>query len=165
MSGTSLDSDLRKKFGFTKVESIDGVVIQGHQIASGKASNSPYPDGSIPLQTPFFKKLGLDLSDFYPGTLNISIAPKSFKIIQPDYRFEHVTWIDGFPAETFSFCQCKIWFKDSVSNGYIYYPHSETKTQHFHNDSLIEVICEEVVGIGYGDKVKLECAAGGISIL
>lgn len=149
---------------FTKGQRIGGVVVQGHQIASGKASNSPYADGSIVLQTPHFKKLGLDLSGFFPGTLNISIAPKSFEILQPDYQFEQVEWIDGFPPETFSFCKCIVRFNDIVSRGYVYYPHPETKTQHFHNESLIEVICEEVPGIGYGDKVSLECAVEQISV-
>ena len=164
MSDVDSDSNSDKKLGCAKTTYIDGVVIQGHQIASGKAQDSPYPGGSIVLQMPHFKKLGLDLSGFYSGTLNISITPKSFAILKPDYRFEQVHWIDGLAAETFSFCQCNVYFEEAMSKGFVYYPHPETKTQHFHNDSLIEVICEELAGIEYGDKVKLELSTEQINI-
>ena len=144
---------------------ISGTVIQGHQIASGKTLNSPYPDGSIPLQTPFFRELGLDLTAFYPGTLNVSIAPQSFRLRKASYRFDYLQWIEGFAPETFSFCACAIWYKDTAYDGYIYYPHPETKTQHFHNDSLLEVICKQVHGIEYGDSVRLQYLTEQIDII
>ena len=135
---------------------MDGVVIKGHQVASGSAKDSPYPDGSIPLQIPFFKALGLDLSECFPGTLNIAITPSRFEILHPSHKFEQVQWIAGFNAETFSFADCQLWFKGKVWSGFIYYPHPETKTQHFHNDEVLEVICPPIANIAYGDKVRIE---------
>ena len=38
---------------------IRGTVIAGHGVASGRASDSPYPAGTISLQRPFFQDLGL----------------------------------------------------------------------------------------------------------
>jgi hypothetical protein len=61
----------RQKTGFLWM----GCLRPGHQVASGLAVNNPYPAGTIAMQTPFFKALGLDLSGFYVGTLNVSIAP------------------------------------------------------------------------------------------
>ncbi len=46
-------------------------VRQGHGVASGRAPDSPYPAGTIALQAPLFARHGLDLSPFFPGTLNL----------------------------------------------------------------------------------------------
>ncbi|BDX05648.1 hypothetical protein [Planctobacterium marinum] len=137
-------------------KSVAGIIVQGHQVASGKAKDSPYPDGSIPLQMPFFRELGLDLSQCFPGTLNVAITPHKFKMLRPSHIFEKVEWIAGFNAETFSFAECKLVFGEISMRGYVHYPHPETKTQHFHNDQLLEVLCPFVEGIRYGDKVRLE---------
>lgn len=144
---------------------VDGKIIQGHQIASGNAADSPYPDGSIPLQIPYFKQLGLDLADFYPGTLNVNIAPAQFAILKPLYQFEKVQWIDGFPAETFSFTDCTLWFGGKAHQGYVYYPHAETKTQHFHSQSALEVLCRPVADIRYGHEVRLQYVPEQLAIV
>ena len=53
------------------------VLLEGHGVASGQALNagqlktSPYPKGTIAMQAPLFAALGLDLSPFWPGTLNL----------------------------------------------------------------------------------------------
>ena len=137
-------------------KTVSCTLLKGHQVASGQASDTPYPAGSIELQLPHFKALGLDLSEFYLGTLNLSIAPQSFKILKPLFKFERVIWIEGFPPETFSFVDCSVWYGGSAYFGYLYYPHPETKTQHFHNDQLIEVICQKIPDINYGAQLTLE---------
>ncbi len=53
---------------------IPGVVVEGYGVASGMSEDSPYPEGTITTQLPFFQELGLDFSSFYPATLNVSIA-------------------------------------------------------------------------------------------
>ena len=41
--------------------------------------------------------------------------------------------------------------------GYIYYPHPETKPEHFQPDDVLEVILAEFQdNLSYGDKVELE---------
>jgi hypothetical protein len=55
--------------------SVEGIVQAGHGVASGNTAQSPYPQGTIKMQQPFFRQLGLDLSPYFPGTLNVSIAP------------------------------------------------------------------------------------------
>ncbi len=71
-----------------KWQTVEGIIKRGHQVASGMARDSPYLQGTIEMQTPFFQKLGLDLSAFFPGTLNISISPKTFTLQQPEYICE-----------------------------------------------------------------------------
>lgn len=45
-------------------------------MASGRAPDSPYPAGTIALQAPFFREHGVDLSPYFPGTLNVDLAPR-----------------------------------------------------------------------------------------
>lgn len=35
---------------------VEGVVKEGHQVASGMAKDSPYPRGTIEMQLPFLKR-------------------------------------------------------------------------------------------------------------
>ena len=72
---------------------IAGKLVRGHQIASGTNPNSPYPSGSIALQIPFFKQLGLDLTGYHAATLNISVEPQALVWVQPVFQFEHLVWV------------------------------------------------------------------------
>ena len=49
------------------------------------------------------KELGLDLSAFHPGTLNVSTAPLRHRVVQPKLTFRDVKWHPTEPAEDFSF--------------------------------------------------------------
>ncbi|CAL6080540.1 Conserved_hypothetical protein [Hexamita inflata] len=80
-----------------------GVVIPGHRVASGLNNNPKYPGGTLRMQLQFFKELGLDLSQYYLGTLNIQTS-STLKLIKPFKTFENVKWCED-PAETFSFIQ------------------------------------------------------------
>ncbi len=134
---------------------IAGIIKPGHQVASGIAKDSPYERGTIEMQLPFFKRLGLDLSPYYFGTLNISIAPHRFEIKNPKYTFENVKWHPDYPAETFSFSPCQVIFKNIYYRGLIYYPHPETKIGHFQDDSILEAIALPIPNINYGDRIHL----------
>lgn len=136
--------------------SLTGVVRSGHQVASGKAEDSPYERGTLEMQLPFFKNLGLDLSDFYLGTINISIAPHTFKLVRPQYTFTEVKWHRDYAAETFSFSPCQVVYEDLTYAGLIYYPHPETKIGHFQDDSIIEAIAPKILDLNYGDRLILK---------
>lgn len=137
---------------------IDGVIARGHHVASRKSKE--YPRGTIVMQKPFFKKLGLDLSGYKNGTLNVSIAPKRFVMGEAEHAFKKVAWTTLHPPEDFSFSRCVVVFKRKNYEGWIYYPHPETKARHFQNASIVEVIAVEIPGIGYGDAVKLKVKSG-----
>lgn len=131
-------------------------------MASGRAVDSPYPAGSIALQLPYFQALGLDLSDCFLGTLNLNIAPQTFTLEHPDYTFRQVKWFADGPAEDFSFVRVQVTAGEQTVSGWIYYPHPETKPQHFHNPSTLEVLAPWLEGVGYGDAVVLQVAVGAI---
>ena len=141
---------------------IKGILMEGHQVAS--RPSTAYPYSSLEKQRPYFKALGLDLSPYFTGTLNISIAPLEFAMIQPEFTFPLVEWTDLHPPETFSFSRCKIRFKGKSHEGWVYFPHPETKKTHFQNPSLIEVITFQVEGIQYGDVLEVKVNSGEISV-
>ncbi|MDJ0842990.1 hypothetical protein [Crocosphaera sp.] len=141
-----------------------GIITKGHQVASGMAKDSPYPQGTIEMQTPFFKKLGLDISLFFPGTLNINIRPYKFKLYNPQYTFKTVQWNPHSPAETFSFSYCQILYRNLEYTGFIYYPHPETKPAHFQDDSTLEILTQSLNGVDYGHSIKLNLNPAEIDI-
>ena len=64
---------------------LTGILMQGHQVAS--RPSTAYPYSSLEKQKPYFKDLGLDLSPYFNGTLNISIAPLEFEMSKPEFTF------------------------------------------------------------------------------
>lgn len=141
---------------------ISGIVQQGHQIASGRSSDRPYPQGSIEMQIPHFKALGLDLSSLFKGTLNVSIYPYQFTLKKPAYTFRQVHWTDAHPPEDFSFSPCQISFQACHYSGFIYYPHPETKQTHFQAPSVLEILAPPLPNICYGDAIELGIAPAEI---
>lgn len=144
---------------------ITGTLVAGHRVASGPSQAYPY--SSLERQLPFFTAAGLDLYLFFRGTLNISIAPATFKLVSPAYTFRQIAWTDLHPPEDFSFSPCRVavpgqrrWYE-----GYVYYPHPETKIRHYQNPSLIEVIAEKIEGIHYGSRLTLALDPAAIEII
>jgi CTP-dependent riboflavin kinase len=133
---------------------LTGILMQGHRVAS--RPSAAYPYSSLEKQKPYFKDRGLDLSPYFNGTLNISIAPLEFEMTRTELTFPLVEWTDLHPPETFSFSRCKVKFEGKEYEGWVYYPHPETKKTHFQNPSLIEVITYEIPNLKYGDAIEIE---------
>jgi len=141
---------------------LKGIVVRGHQVAS--QPSDVYPFGTIEKQKPFFRALGLNLDDCYNGSLNVSISPKTFKVLNPEYTFELVEWTDLHPPETFSFSRCTLIFNGIRFVSWVYYPHPETKIRHFDNPSVIEILTQHIPDIHYGDPVEIELDSGEIQV-
>ena len=141
---------------------ISGTIVAGYRVASGPSKDYPY--GTLEKQIPLFKQRGLNLEQFHPGTLNVSIAPATFEMVNPEYTFRQVAWTDLHPPEDFSFSRCTVRFKGVRYTSYVYYPHPETKKRHFESASLIEIMSEYIPEIQYGDQVELELNANEIRI-
>lgn len=145
-----------------KVE-VSGVVVRGHRVASGNAEDSPYPAGTIALQTPFFRARGVDVGRFFPGTINVSISPQQVSEIRPKVTLDRVQWVSDVPPETFSFLDCVLNFETVCYHGLVYYPHPETKVRHFQSKSIIEVLMPKVPSLTYGSRVVLFLDSSEIS--
>ena len=139
---------------------LQGIVIPGHQVASRPSAH--YPAGTIALQKPFFAALGLDLSGYYLGTINVSLAPETWRWLQPRYTFPLVEWTDAHPPETFSFARCWVATEHEHALGWIYFPHPETKQRHFQAPSLIEIIAPWLATIRYHTPIKLWAEPGAV---
>ena len=132
---------------------LHGILLQGYRVASGPSTDYPY--GALDRQRPLFKERGLDLNHCFNGTLNIDIQPNTFKLLRPEFTFHHVEWTDLHPPEHFSFSRCKVIYKDIEYEGWVYYPHPETKLRHFQDPSLLEVIAVHIPHIKYGDNLDV----------
>ncbi|GJQ36763.1 MAG: hypothetical protein JETCAE01_27730 [Anaerolineaceae bacterium] len=132
---------------------LPGILSRGHQVASRPSKDYPY--SALEKQKPLFKALGLDLYGYFNGTLNISIAPLIFEMTAPQFTFPLVEWTDLHPPETFSFSRCIVVYKNIEYPGWVYYPHPETKRNHFQNPSLLEVITKRIPEIKYGDSLEV----------
>ncbi len=133
---------------------LHGILVQGYHVASGPSADYPY--GALDRQRPIFKAGGLDLGDYFNGTLNIDIRPYTFRMVKPEFTFHHVEWTDLHPPEHFSFSRCKVIYKEIEYDGWVYYPHPETKKRNFQNPSLLEVIAHPIPEIQYGDEVQVK---------
>jgi hypothetical protein len=112
------------------------------------------------MQTPCFLALGLDISHLYRGTLNVSIAPCRYRIVKPKYTFANVKWHPTEPAEDFSFFDLRVLRPDQPAvAGLIYYPHPETKPEHFQSPDVLELLLPFMEGMYYGMELTLEVPA------
>ncbi len=132
---------------------IPGILAQGYRVASGPSRDYPY--GALDQQRPIFKSRGLDLDGYFNGSLNMDIRPATFAMLKPQYTFPLVEWTDLHPPETFSFSRCRVVFLEIEYDGWVYYPHPETKLRNFQNPSLLEVIARPIPGIQYGDNLAV----------
>ena len=140
-------------------------VVPGHQVASGNNRDPRFPGGTIRMQVPHFRALGLDLSQFHPGTINVSIAPHRYQVLEPAAVLRAVQWHDTEPAEDFSFFDVEVIAGDGLPvPGYIYYPHPETKPTHFQSPDVLELLLPFVNGIEYGATLKLKVRENQIAV-
>ena len=134
-----------------------GVIVQGHRVASGLNGNPRFPGGTLRMQLPFFAQLGLDLSVYHPGTLNVSIAPLSCRVIKARLTFRNLKWHPTEPAEDFSFFDVTV-HRDGAAPvaGLIYFPHPDTKPAHFQRAGVLELLLPWTEGFNYGAPIRME---------
>jgi hypothetical protein len=142
------------------------LVTRGHQVASGRNGDPRFPGGTIAMQSPHFRALGLDLSPFFSGTLNVSLAPLRYRVIRPRLTFRQVRWHPTEPAEDFSFFDVRLRVGDASPwvGGLIYFPHPDTKPAHFQAAGVLELLLPRVEGLGVGTRVTLAVPADQMAI-
>jgi len=137
-------------------KTVSARVVEGHRVASGSNGNPRFPGGTLLMQMPYFQALGLDLSPFYRGTVNVSIAPMNYRVRKARYTFRRVKWHPTAPAEDFSFFDVRL-LRDGAEPvaGLIYYPHPETKPEHFQRPDVLELLLPYIKGVEYGAHLTL----------
>jgi hypothetical protein len=140
---------------------ISAVIVPGHRVASGTNGNPRFPGGTIRMQLPHFRARGLDLDAFYPGTLNVSIAPRRFRVLSPRQTVPALKWHPEDPPEDFSFFDVTVHRTGTPPvSGLIYHPHPETKPTHFQTPDVLELLLPWTEGLAYGTRLELEVPAG-----
>lgn len=141
---------------------------RGHGVASGRSAESPYPAGTIALQTPWFRERGVELSPYYAGTLNLE-ARGAWSLRDPDARIEELRWTEHHPPETFSFWRCRLrlpllqpagapaagGFSGAGIEALIYHPHPETKQAHHQPPGCLEVLAPWLGPLQTGCSLEL----------
>jgi hypothetical protein len=109
------------------------------------------------MQAPHFLALGFDLGAYYRGTVNVNIAPHSYRVVKARHSFHNLKWHTTEPAEDFSFFDVRLLRLGGPSiAGYIYYPHPETKPEHFQQPDVLELLLPFVEGLYCGAELALE---------
>ena len=139
----------------SKAIKVTGIVVEGHGVASGRSETSPYTGGSLIRQLPYFEKLNIPLSDYFLGTINIDISPRSMELIACDYEARQTAWTNLIPPEDFFFSHCQISSKQKTFEGMVYYPSPKTKVENFHNPNNVEILAPRIDSINTGGEVTL----------
>ena len=111
------------------------------------------------MQVPFFAEQGLDLGNFHLATLNVSIAPLRYAVIEARHTFKCLDWHPEDPAEDFSFFDCRLLESRTGEwvEGFVYYPHPDTKPSHLQPDEVLEfLMSRRIDGIGYRSRIEIE---------
>ena len=140
----------------TNWQSVVARVVPGHRVASGLNGDPRFPGGTLLMQAPFFRALGFDLVAYHQGTMNVSIAPHRYRVVKAPTTFRQVKWHPTEPAEDFSFFDVQLSRAGTPPvAGKIYYPHPDTKPEHFQQPDVLELLLPFVAGLKYGDEVQL----------
>ncbi|MBN2411168.1 hypothetical protein JXQ31_05695 [candidate division KSB1 bacterium] len=143
---------------------VTGIIIEGQKYTSGMTDNNLYPGGTLSMQTPFFKRKGLNLSENFLATINVNIKPSTFVVNNPEFIFPDVKWSPEHDAETFSFSRCKIIHEGLAIEAFVFYHIQQKKRGLFIEDSVFEIIAPYIPGIRYGDRLVLELNPDEIKI-
>jgi len=134
---------------------IRGEIKPGYGVASGKSKGGKYPEGTLKLQFKHFLDRNLDLSPYFMGTINLDIAPYTYKIKEPKYFFENINWTDLISPENFYFFDVSLHFDGKIYDGLIYMPDPKTKEEHVQKTTVLELLLPKVDGLKYGDLVDI----------
>ncbi len=139
---------------------VSGFVVVGHGVASGANGNPRFPGGTLAMQAPHFAALGVDITGFHPGTLNVSVAPRRLVLDEPLVTLQQVRWHPTEPAEDFSFVTCRITAEGATHDGLVYRPHPETKPEHRQPASVVEILAPWMGELAPGTPVAVQVEAG-----
>jgi len=132
-------------------------IVPGHRVASGLNGNPRFPGGTLRMQTPHFMTRGFDIGNLYPGTVNVSIAPLGYRVVQARHTFTKVKWHPTEPAEDFSFFDVRVLRPNQMPvAGFIYFPHPDTKPAHFQKPEVLELLLPFMEDLYYGMEMNLE---------
>ncbi len=137
-------------------QKIKARIVQGHGAASGRKNDPRYPEGTIRAQLPYFRERGLDLSKYYPGTVNLDIEPYRCHMKKPRHEFKQVDWSPYISPENFFFFDVGLITGNLRVSGLIYMPDPSTKEEHFQKNSILELLLPWTEKLAHGEELWIE---------
>ncbi len=135
---------------------IQGSIVAGHGVASGQAQDARFPDGTLALQWKHFLEAGLSLEGFHRGTVNVSVAPLRPLPVRSCLTVRKVKWHESAPSEDFSFFPVRFGRRGGKAvEALIYWPHPETKPEHFQDPHVVEILGPWMEGLHEGCAVSI----------
>lgn len=144
---------------------VRGEIKSGHGVASGKGKDERYPEGTLKQQFKYFLERGLDLSNYFMGTINLDISPCSYEIKKPKHFFQNIDWSEYIPPENFYFFDVTLYYKDKTYKGLVYMPDPETKEDHLQIPNMLELILPKIKGLEYGVSVDIALKKDQLDII
>ncbi|WP_297798577.1 hypothetical protein [uncultured Eudoraea sp.] len=144
---------------------VRGEIKAGYGVASGKGKDERYPEGTLKQQFQHFLERGLDLSNYYMGTINLDISPCFYEIKKPKYFLKNIDWSDYIPPENFYFFDVTVYYKDKTFKGLVYLPDPETKEDHIQKPTMLELILPKIEGLEYGVMVEIALKKDQLDII
>ena len=136
-----------------------GTVVAGHGVASGRAGDPRFPQGTLRLQFPIFAALGVDLAAFHPATINVALDGR-LDLGLADHVLRRVAWHEDVGAEDFSLWNVGVVHHSWRGTAVVYRPHPETKPDHHQPADVIELLTPWIQDLAYGDRVQVEAMQG-----
>jgi hypothetical protein len=144
---------------------VEGVVSPGFGHASGTRSTK-YPEGTINLQRPHFLALGLDIRHCHAGTINLSIAPRTYRVRNPEFVLREVLWKPERRPENFFIGRCRIARgKEHWIDGFIYFPDPSTKESTRDDPSHFQLLAPYIPAVAYGDRLGMRFRSSEFELL
>lgn len=144
---------------------VRGEIKSGHGVASGKGNDERYPEGTLKQQFKHFLERGLDLSNYFMGTINLDISPCSYEIKKPKHFFKNIDWSDYIPPENFYFFDVSLYYNDTTYKGLVYMPDPKTKEDHIQKPTILELILPKIKGLEYGIMVDIALKKDQLDII
>lgn len=143
-----------------------GRVVTGHGVASGRADDPRYPDGTLALQWPHFEAVpDLPLDGLHRATLNVSTSPRHVELVAPWWRVRDVRWHPDTPAETFSFVPCRAAVgQGRTVDGLVYQPHPDTKPDHHQPPDVLELLLPYLSHVHEGAVARLDLPVSQVRV-
>lgn len=143
-----------------------GRVVVGHGVASGRAGDPRFPDGTLALQWPTFAAVDdLPLDGLHRATLNVATRPARVRVVAPWWTVRDVRWHPDVPAEDFSFVPCRAAVGAGASaDGLVYWPHPETKPDHHQPDDVVELLLPRMAGVHEDAVVRVDLPASQVDV-
>lgn len=117
------------------------------------------------MQAPLFRELGFELNAYHGGTINVSLAPHAYRVVEAPLTFRNVKWHPTEPAEDFSFFDVILLRpNDAPIAGKVYYPHPDTKPEHFQQPDVLELLFPFIEGIATGTELQIQLPSNQIAI-